>query len=92
MYGWQSRSLSSSVLVPGQEGDKLASFPEPLCACVLIVRKATAPGVEEDLCVPSLCPHLTGLRPCASRFFFLFLRLLPSHAFNRSGNQRLKKL
>lgn len=38
----------------GQEGNKLASFPEPLCACVLIVKKATAPGVEEDLCVPSL--------------------------------------
>lgn len=50
----QTRSLSGSVLVPGQEGNKLASLPEPLCACVLIVKRATAPGVEEDLCVPSL--------------------------------------
>lgn len=48
-----NRSLSSSVLVPGQEGTKLASFPEP-CACVLVLKKATAPVVEEDLCAPPL--------------------------------------
>ena len=40
----QTRSLSGSVLVPGQEGTKLASFPEPLCACVLILKKAIAQG------------------------------------------------
>lgn len=36
----QTRSPSTSVLVLGQEGPKLASFPEPLCACVSILKKA----------------------------------------------------
>ena len=65
----QTRSPSGSVLVLGQEGPKLASFPEPLCACISILKKAAAPEVEEDLCICSPGPCLTGFRPCANSFF-----------------------
>ena len=54
IYGCNPEVSAALCWFRGRKGNKLASFPEPLCACVLIVKKATAPGVEEDLCVPSL--------------------------------------